>query len=1426
MNAITGRFRATPKTIFNIFGIIVCMLMFPDKIAAQPTFVTFPANVTVECDNVPVAKDPLVGGSCLPVSVCLSLESYFPGSCPNSKILQREWTAKDNCGKMTTRIQQILIKDTKAPQISFIRQELIGKKNNDTITLDCRYAYGLGTEDVHATDNCDTKPIVVFKDNAVKVGNCQKDGFVLFMYCSWIATDACGNKSVLSIYIKFVDTTPPDIWNEPADITVACEGKIDTSKVPDYKDFCDGQPVLKESRNIIPGNCAGNYQIVRTWTATDACGNSRSVSQTVFVIDNIVPTIKSKPQDLTIAYNQPYPPAADIEASDNCGQQVFIKLTESKSVSGCDTVLTRTWGVRDWCGNLAAATQKITKISQGPKLATLVADSAKVCLRNATALLSARANSTEIIPAGYSRSYLLCDQNQILIQTGNSSAFVVNATGKYTIHTIIYDSRFDPASIEKGKTLFAAVVQQLAGICATWDAAGVEFKVEICNIIPNDTTKCIRPQIANIAIRNPDCGLNNGNICLQVSPSSSIIQWINPASTSNCIENLAAGTYKVRISNKTDANCYREENIIVNSHTDFVINNPLVKSSSCSGNDGEIEFPATGFVYLWSDNSTANKRSDLASGEYFITVSPSNSTCKKVIKVAVPQSGTLSANIEIVKRPDCRDNNGSVKINVNGGSGNYEFSIPATNNVIQNLIAGFYNIIVTDKVSKCTTTVQFALANDSLVAGLINSSVENGKCAGDFAKLNISLNLPSGFANPATVLVVDGDNKIHDPAKLHAGKYTILLFDRNQCMKSYQEITIDAKVPLELNYSSSESLCKGNIFVKVKGGAAPYRYDWSDLAGNTDPADRNNIKPGKYNLVVKDANNCEVQINPEISNQSCGDTCINWFTQSSYQLRSNDCAAGIGWCAPIPFSIFKSTMTLYQNGALYNAAVDSCGQFTKIALAVGQHQLVFSQIRGKNVCTDTVTVNVACDNCPQVYSGAAIVRADSCKGSAKICLNVSKSYLSQVKIRVNGSPYNGNIGDCGNGNAALTFSPGRYQISFNDTLWACASNFSLTIDCDTLKDTPVNSLVIEKDLYIGDTFSYCLDTSELNKGPYTVSNICAVNYKAISYTLNGLCLNIKADTLGSESLCMVVCDPYKRCDTTYFVINVIPKKPIPSRIDTLYRDVFVGKNDTVCLNTRGLGVLDTLYNFCPGESGQFVRFENTNVLTHVKYIGLAVGKEKGCFVICDTQGKCDTTIVYINCKKDSSGVDTTKRPPIAVIDFATTKFEKPVDIDVLANDTINGTLKMLDIFENPKKGDIYVIQDNNGHMTLVYVPNDGICGFVDTFSYYIENEHGRDTAQVVITVNCQQMIIFNGFSPNGDNINDTFTILGIEEFPDNDLFIANRWGNQVYFTKGYSNREAWDGTWNGSQLPDGTYYYCLRLLKINKTYTGYIEIRR
>lgn len=82
--------------------------------------------------------------------------------------------------------------------------------------------------------------------------------------------------------------------------------------------------------------------------------------------------------------------------------------------------------------------------------------------------------------------------------------------------------------------------------------------------------------------------------------------------------------------------------------------------------------------------------------------------------------------------------------------------------------------------------------------------------------------------------------------------------------------------------------------------------------------------------------------------------------------------------------------------------------------------------------------------------------------------------------------------------------------------------------------------------------------------------------------------------------------------------------------------------------------------------------------------------------------------------------------------------------------------------------------------------------------------------------------IYNTITANNDGINDFLTIDNVEEFPDNEITIFNRWGKQLYNRKNYDNKNGWP-TVNEKIVPS-TYFYILNLGKGTNLIKGWVEV--
>ncbi|EMR04166.1 T9SS type B sorting domain-containing protein [Cesiribacter andamanensis] len=115
----------------------------------------------------------------------------------------------------------------------------------------------------------------------------------------------------------------------------------------------------------------------------------------------------------------------------------------------------------------------------------------------------------------------------------------------------------------------------------------------------------------------------------------------------------------------------------------------------------------------------------------------------------------------------------------------------------------------------------------------------------------------------------------------------------------------------------------------------------------------------------------------------------------------------------------------------------------------------------------------------------------------------------------------------------------------------------------------------------------------------------------------------------------------------------------------------------------------------------------------------------------------------------------------------------------------------------------------------------------DTVVVQVSDGELSTTARSVIRVGLQDLPdIPTLITPNGDGLNDSWNILGLEEFRNHEIRIFDLRGRVVFSSRQYGPSREWDGTFNGTALPDGTYTYQILLNDGKEKRTGHITIAR
>ncbi len=353
----------TVADINNNFGTCSQQIIVHDKIA--PVIAALPAETTINCPAVPEFTVASATDNCGSDFTLTFADVTTPGACAGSYSITRTWTATDACGNTSEASQKINIQDVTAPVIAALPAET---------TINCPAVPEFAV--ASATDNCGSDFTLTFAD-VTTPGACAGSYSVTR---TWTATDACGNTSEASQKINVQDVTAPVIAALPAETTVNCPA-VPEFTVASATDNCGSDFTLTFADVTTPGACAGSYSVTRTWTATDACGNTAEASQKINVQDVTAPVIAALPAETTV--NCPaVPEFAVASATDNCGSDFTLTFADVTTPGACagSYSVTRTWTATDACGNTSEASQKINvQDVTAPVIAALPAETTINC---------------------------------------------------------------------------------------------------------------------------------------------------------------------------------------------------------------------------------------------------------------------------------------------------------------------------------------------------------------------------------------------------------------------------------------------------------------------------------------------------------------------------------------------------------------------------------------------------------------------------------------------------------------------------------------------------------------------------------------------------------------------------------------------------------------------------------------------------------------------------------------------------------------------------------------------------------------------------------------------------------------------------------------------------------------------------------------
>ena len=345
-------------TVQNDQGLFqtVCLSFY---VCASPPDVLFNfLDTTVSCSQVPPMQPPIMSDEC-GMRIQFEAEDFrLDGSCENNYLISRHWIFWDDCGDSTRVKQFIRVKDTLAPIALSIP--------SDTLIAACA---GLPPVPLLTfQDNCDNSVETSFSQITLD-STCVYDLSVLR---SWEAWDVCGNRTTAQQRISLRDTAAPVLSQVPTFVVLGC-GEASALPLVTAQDDCDPTPVIVLDSVVVARSCDTIRDVLRRWTATDACGRSSTRTQRVLVIDRTPPQILSVPPDITVSCGSALPTAEPVFI-DDCTSPVPVYSVDSVVTGTCPVIkqIFRRWTAVDQCGHESSATQIISVVDTvGPRFLPL-----------------------------------------------------------------------------------------------------------------------------------------------------------------------------------------------------------------------------------------------------------------------------------------------------------------------------------------------------------------------------------------------------------------------------------------------------------------------------------------------------------------------------------------------------------------------------------------------------------------------------------------------------------------------------------------------------------------------------------------------------------------------------------------------------------------------------------------------------------------------------------------------------------------------------------------------------------------------------------------------------------------------------------------------------------------------------------------------
>lgn len=856
-------------------------------------------------------------------------------------------------------------------------------------------------------------------------------------------------------------------------------------------------------------------------------------------------------------------------------------------------------------------------------------------------------------------------------------------------------------------------------------------------------------------------------------------------------------------------------------------------SANCGASNGTLFASASGgtapYSYQWLPcGCNNNPLNGQQAGTYTVIVTDSKGCTAADTGIVNGGAAPGNVNVSSVSVSCFGGSNGTATANANGGQPPYTYlwSNGSTASTATGLSSGTYTVLVTT-AQGCTKIDSVTITNPTQlsVSVIQNDALCNGMSNGS-AAVN-----PTGGTPPYTYLWNNGSTT-QSITGLPSGNYFVTVTDSKGCV-DVQNISIGQPAPIILNISAIiNTSCfggsNGSATASAFGGVSPYSYLWNN--GQTSQT-ATGLTSGSYIVTVLDSNGCTTIVSCTISDPPVIMSAISSVAIDCFGNSSGSASVNVSGGTP-PYSY------LWSNAQTTSSATN---------LSAGNYSVIITDANGCSM-TDMITIlqpsflaiaisNVQGVLCNHGNNGSATASASG--GTLPYTFLWSNGQTTSSVSSLSAGSYSVIITDangCSSTDTITITQPGSILVSISPADTICPGNNSI-ISASASGGTSPFTYFWQPNVGFGNSQTVNPNTTTTYTAIITDANGCTSSSSTTIHVHNmnlGITMNSTPSICFGQSGTISASVNGNSTGISYYWSNNLGAGAGPFTISpaatTTYSVVVTNlcgasatASSTVIVNP--LPQINIPPMIAAGCDNAILQFTDTNLANNgsAYYWSFGDGTFSSAANPLYTYSQTGTYLVNVTVTSPAgcSSQDQTTCTAIVTV--------SPVadfDIDQYESSIINPVFRFTDLSVNAdtwswnfgdgqtsvEKNPVHTYKEKGLYTVKLVTTNSGGC--IDSIIKLVRIEPEFT------------FYIPNTFTPDGDNLNDIFTGVGMEiaEF---EMQIYDRWGEMIYETQELTM--GWNGTVKGGSeiAQQDVYVYQIKLrdtFRKQHQYTGHVNL--